>query len=61
MTANVPEAAVALMAIMDPPARPVPAFDGEFDRGLGVQLVELGKTETDTRLGRLCRAMVNGR
>ena len=32
----------------DPYRRKVPVFESEFDRALGVQLVELGKTETDT-------------
>jgi flagellar basal-body rod protein FlgC len=32
----------------DPYRRKVPVFQTEFDRALGVQLVELGKTETDT-------------
>jgi len=31
----------------DPYRRKVPVFQSEFDRALGVQLVELGKTETD--------------
>jgi len=32
----------------DPYRRKVPVFESEFDRALGVQLVELGKTETDS-------------
>lgn len=32
----------------DPYQRKVPVFESEFDRALGVQLVELGRTETDT-------------
>jgi flagellar basal-body rod protein FlgC len=32
----------------DPYRRKVPVFQSEFDRALGVQLVELGKTETDS-------------
>ena len=31
----------------DPYRRKVPVFQSEFDRQLGVQLVELGKTQTD--------------
>lgn len=32
----------------DPYRRKVPVFESEFDRALGVRLVELGKTQTDT-------------
>jgi flagellar basal-body rod protein FlgC len=32
----------------DPYRRKIPVFESEFDRQLGVQLVELGKTQTDT-------------
>ena len=32
----------------DPYRRKVPVFESEFDRALGVQLVELGKTQVDT-------------
>jgi flagellar basal-body rod protein FlgC len=32
----------------DPYRRKVPVFESEFDRALGVQVVELGKTETDS-------------
>jgi len=32
----------------DPYQRKVPVFESEFDRALGVQVVELGKTQTDT-------------
>jgi flagellar basal-body rod protein FlgC len=31
----------------DPYRRKVPTFESEFDNALGVQLVELGKTQTD--------------
>ena len=37
----------------DPYRRKVPVFETEFDRALGVQLVELGKTETDTSAFRI--------
>jgi len=37
----------------DPYRRKVPVFESEFDRALGVQLVELGKTETDTSAFRI--------
>ena len=32
----------------DPYRRKVPVFESEFDRALGVQVVELGKTQVDT-------------
>jgi len=37
----------------DPYRRKVPVFESEFDRQLGVQLVELGKTQTDTSAFRI--------
>ncbi len=37
----------------NPYRRKVPVFESEFDRALGVQLVELGKTQTDTSAFRI--------
>ncbi len=37
----------------DPYRRKVPVFESEFDRQLGVQLVELGKTQTDSSAFRI--------
>ena len=37
----------------DPYRRKIPVFESEFDRQLGVQLVELGKTQTDTSAFRI--------
>ena len=37
----------------DPYRRKVPVFESEFDRALGAQLVELGKTETDSSAFRI--------
>jgi flagellar basal-body rod protein FlgC len=37
----------------DPYRRKVPVFESEFDRALGVRLVELAKTESDTSAFRI--------
>jgi flagellar basal-body rod protein FlgC len=37
----------------DPYRRKVPVFQSEFDRALGVQVVELGKTQTDSSAFRI--------
>ncbi len=37
----------------DPYRRKVPVFESSFDRALGVQLVELGKSQTDTSAFRI--------